>query len=253
MHSLAPHCAGRAVLDWRVHQTKRYLKVLAGVAILLSPLAAHSADLAVKAPPAPIPAAVYNWTGLYIGVNGGWGWGSQDPVNLFDTRFDRANFDINGGMVGGTIGAQIQQGAIVLGVEADLGWADVTGSRVTIPGIAGIPIGATLNVNTKMEGIATARMRAGVALNNCLVYTTAGAAFVKETASATTIAGVTCGTLGVLPNCSGSAWRPGLAVGGRTEFGFAPNWTAKAEYLYLATMGTGVSVDHVNVVRAGIN
>ena len=229
------------------------LRYFMGAAMLLSPLAAHSADLAVKAPPAPVAAAVYNWTGLYIGVNGGWGWGSQDPVNLFDTRFDRASFNINGGLVGGTIGAQIQQGAIVLGVEADADWADITGSHVTIPTIAGIPIGTTLNVTTKMEGIATARMRAGVALNNWLIYTTAGAAFVKETASATTLSGLQCGTLGILPSCRGSVWRPGLAVGGGTEWGFAPNWTAKAEYLYIAAMGTGISVDHVNVIRAGIN
>jgi outer membrane immunogenic protein len=232
---------------------KRYLKYLLGAVSLLSPLAAHSADLAVKAPPAPVAAAVYNWTGLYIGVNGGWGWGNQDPVNLFDTRFDRASFGINGGLVGGTIGAQIQQGYVVLGVEADGDWADITGSRVTVPTIAGIPIGATLNVTTKMESIATARMRAGVALNNWLIYTTAGAAFVKETASASTLGGVQCGTLGILPSCSGSVWRPGIAVGGGTEWGFAPNWTAKAEYLYIAAMGTGISVDHVNVVRAGIN
>jgi opacity protein-like surface antigen len=48
-------------------------------------------------------------------------------------------------------------------------------------------------------------------------------------------------------------WRPGLAAGAGVEWGFASNWTAKAEYLYVAAAGTGVSVDHVNIVRAGIN
>jgi outer membrane immunogenic protein len=232
---------------------KCYLKALAGLAMLLSPLAAHSADLSVKAPPAPVPAAVYNWTGLYIGVNGGWGWGRQDPLNLIDNRFDRASFDINGGLVGGTFGAQIQQGAIVLGFETDIDWADITGSGITVPTIAGIPIGATLDVNTKIEAIATARARAGVALNNWLIYATGGAAFIKETANGTSIAGFPCGTAGVLPGCSESHWRPGLAIGGGAEWGFASNWTAKAEYLYIAAAGTGASVDHVNVVRAGIN
>jgi outer membrane immunogenic protein len=42
-------------------------------------------------------------------------------------------------------------------------------------------------------------------------------------------------------------------LGGGTEWGFASNWTAKAEYLYFAAEGTGASVDHVHVVRAGIN
>jgi outer membrane immunogenic protein len=232
---------------------KRYLKVLAGVAMLLSPIAAHAADLAVKAPPAPVPAAVYNWTGLYVGVNGGWGWGRQDPLNLISNRFDRASFDINGGMVGGTFGAQIQQGYVVLGLEGDLDWADISGSRITTPTIAGVPQGVTLNVNSKIEAIGTVRARAGVAMNNWLIYATGGAAFIKETANASTIAGVPCGTLGVLPSCADSHWRPGLAAGAGVEWGFASNWTAKAEYLYVAAAGTGVSVDHVNLVRAGIN
>ena len=187
---------------------KRYLKVLAGVAMLLSPIAAHAADLAVKAPPAPVPAAVYNWTGLYIGVNGGWGWGRQDPLNLISNRFDRASFDINGGMVGGTFGAQIQQGYVVLGLEGDLDWADISGNRITTPTIAGVPQGVTLNVNSKIEAIGTVRARAGVAMNNWLIYATGGAAFIKETANASTIAGVPCGTLGVLPSCANSHWRP---------------------------------------------
>ena len=141
----------------------------------------------------------------------------------------------------------------MLGFEADIDWADITGSGITTPTIAGIPIGATLDVTTKIEAIATARARAGVALNNWLIYATGGAAFIKETASGTAIAGVPCGTAGVLPGCAESHWRPGLAVGGGAEWGFVSNWTAKAEYLYIASAGTGASVDHVHIVRAGIN
>jgi hypothetical protein len=55
-----------------MNHMKSCLKYFVSAAMLLSPLAAHSADFAVKAPPAPVAAAVYNWTGLYIGVNGGW-------------------------------------------------------------------------------------------------------------------------------------------------------------------------------------
>jgi outer membrane immunogenic protein len=168
-------------------------------------------------------------------VNGGWGWGQQDPLNLIASRFDRDSFNINGGMIGGTFGAQIQQGAIVLGFETDLDWADISGSRTTIPAIAGIPIGGVFNFNTKWEALGTARARAGVALNNWLIYATGGAAFVKETASGTTLSGVPCGTLGIIPSCAESHWRPGLAVGAGAEWAFASNWTAKAEYLYIAT------------------
>jgi outer membrane immunogenic protein len=228
------------------------LKYLAAAAMLLGSFAAHAADLTVRAP-TPVPTPVYNWTGLYVGVNGGYGWGEQDPLNLFGSRFDRARFDISGGMVGGTFGAQIQQGYVVLGLEGDLDWANIRGSGITVPAIAGRPVGLTLDATSKVEAIGTVRARAGVAVNNWLFYATGGAAFIKETANGTSIAGVPCGTIDVLTSCAESHWRPGLAVGGGAEWGFASNWTAKAEYLYIAAAGTGASVDHVNIVRAGIN
>jgi opacity protein-like surface antigen len=57
----------------------------------------------------------------------------------------------------------------------------------------------------------------------------------------------------IIPSCAESHWRPGLAVGGGFEWGFASNWTAKAEYLYVATVGTGASTDHVNVSWARLS
>ncbi len=233
---------------------KSVLKCLTAGVLLLIPLTAHAADLAVKAPPAPLPvAAVYNWTGLYIGVNGGYGWGRQDPLDLISTRFDRASFDIRGGMVGGTAGAQIQQGAIVLGVEGDIDWANISGSGTIVPAVAGVPAGITLNATTKTDAIGTARMRVGVAMNTVLLYSTAGAAFLHETASGTSIAGVPCGTAGVLTSCADSHWRPGLAAGLGAEWAFMPSWSLKGEYLYVVAAGTGVSKDQLNLLRFGVN
>ena len=120
---------------------KRYV-----FAAMLS-LAAGSQAFAADLPPAPsykAPMAVqqvYNWTGFYIGVNGGWGWGTQDPLNIITNRFDSLSQSISGGVAGGTIGAQIQQGHVVLGLEADLDWANIKGSGTFIPTIGGLPIG----------------------------------------------------------------------------------------------------------------
>ena len=201
-------------------------------------------------------AQVYNWTGFYVGVNGGYGWGTQDPMTPLSNRFDRTSFNTSGGMFGGTIGAQIQQGYVVLGVEGDLDWANIKGSGITTPTIGGLilpglPI--TLNMATNVSAVGTARLRAGVAMNNWLFYATGGAAFIKSSANGTSIAGVPCGTLGVLPNCSASSLRPGLAAGLGAEWGFAQNWSAKVEYLYIESLGSGVSVDHLNTIRGGIN
>jgi outer membrane immunogenic protein len=233
---------------------KSISKFLAGAALLLSPLAASAADMSVpvKAPVAPM-VAIYDWTGFYLGINGGYGWGSQDPLAVLTTRFDRSSFNMTGGVFGGTAGAQIQKGHVVLGVEGDIDWANISGSGIMTPTIAGQAAGITLNIASKTDAIATARMRFGGAFDTLLVYATAGAAFLHETAAGSSVAGAACGTAGVLPSCSGSIWRPGLAAGLGAEYAFAHNWTVKGEYLYIVGAGTGVSKDEINLLRLGVN
>ncbi len=232
------------------------MKIIVAVAALVavSSVGAVAADLPMQAyKSAAVVAPVYNWTGLYVGVNGGYGWGAQDPLTLVSNRFDRTSFNINGGMFGGTIGAQIQQGYVVVGLEGDLDWANIKGNGISTPTIAGTAQPITLHIASTISAVGTARARVGVAMNNWLFYGTGGAAFVKSSANGTSIAGVPCGTAGILTNCSASAWRPGLAAGLGAEWGFTQNWSAKFEYLYIAVVGSGASTDHVNTVRAGIN
>jgi len=232
---------------------KSILKYLAGGMLLLSPLAASAADLPMKAAPVTPVAAVYDWTGFYLGINGGYGWGQQDPLTVLSNRFDRASFNMSGGVFGGTAGAQIQKGHVVLGVEGDIDWANISGSGITTPTIAGGAIPITVNIANKTDAVATARMRFGGAFDTLLVYGTAGVAFLHETASGSSVAGNPCGTLGVLANCTGSIWRPGVAAGLGAEYAFALNWTVKGEYLYVVGAGTGVSKDQINLFRAGVN
>jgi opacity protein-like surface antigen len=94
----------------------------AAAAIMMCGLA-YGADLA-PAPayrPAPImsPVPAYSWTGVYVGLNGGGAWGSQDPYNIITNRFDHLSTSISGGLFGGTVGAQVQVNYVVLGLEAD--------------------------------------------------------------------------------------------------------------------------------------
>lgn len=225
---------------------------LAVVTLLASSVASLAADLPPR-PPVAAPVPIYNWTGLYVGVNGGYAWGRQDPISLLSNRFDRVDFNISGGMFGGTIGGQIQQGYIVLGVEADLDWANIKGDAVTTPTIAGVPLPLTLNMSTKIDAVATARVRAGVAMNNWLLYATGGGAFISSKVDGNAFAGVPCGTVGVITTCSDSKLRPGIAAGLGGEWGFTPNWSVKTEYLYIVSAGSGGSTDHLHVIRGGIN
>src|SRR5476651_2428867 len=105
---------------------KRVLLASVGVltlAALVGP--AGAADLPARRyepPPARAPAfaPVYNWTGFYIGVNGGGGWGRS--------RWDSADaFNISGGLVGGTLGYNYQVGQLVWGVEGDIDWSNIKG------------------------------------------------------------------------------------------------------------------------------
>src|SRR5450759_1281978 len=112
--------------------------------------------------PAPMmsPTPVYNWTGIYVGLNGGYGWGSQDPLNLITNRFDGSSVGFSGGVFGGTAGAQIQSGHVVIGFEADIDWANMKGSATFVPTIGGgviFPGAPAISANTNIDWETTAR------------------------------------------------------------------------------------------------
>ena len=215
---------------------------------------AMAADLSVTAPP---PLLVYNWTGIYVGVNGGGAWGQQDPFNILTNRFDHDSINFSGGTVGGTAGAQIQLAHVVLGFETDLDWAGIRGSSVRTPLIFGAPAGFTLNATTNLNWDLTARMRVGYAQDNWLFFATFGVAVLGAKTNLTTLSGLTCGSLGViggLPGelkCSGSNKRIGGTLGAGVEYGFTPNWSAKLEYRY--TAAASLELSHINEVLAGVN
>jgi outer membrane immunogenic protein len=209
---------------------------------------ALAADLpppvAPRAPATYVPTTVpvYNWSGIYIGANGGYGFGTS---NWSDPTFgSTGNFNTNGWLAGGTVGGNVQWGAAVLGIEGDWDWSNLNGT-------------STANVNcafagceTKADWLATVRGRAGWAIDRVLLYGTGGAAF----------APVQTGFNG---GPFQSTTQVGWTAGAGLEFAFAPNWTAKAEYLYVDLGNTACGTDCFgpstsvknteNIVRAGIN
>ena len=213
---------------------------------------AQAADLPM-APTYKAPMAVqqvYNWTGFYVGVNGGYAWGSQDALNIITNRFDNSSTSISGGLFGGTVGAQMQMAHVVMGLEADLDWASIKGVSVITPTIGGSGPGVPFNASTNITWESTARARVGYASDNVLFYGTAGLALLGAKTTLTTPGGVTlCG--GVLANCTGTSRQAGLALGGGLEYGFTPSLSAKIEYLYVSAVS--LSVSHNSEIRAGLN
>src|SRR5690349_11080801 len=107
-------------------------KLFLAAAILAFTGSAYATDMQFKAPP-PI-APVLSWTGWYIGVNGGGGWGHVDtgaadigpfPDGFFApgnigavTAGASRHFTTSGGLVGGQLGYLYQTGPVILGLEA---------------------------------------------------------------------------------------------------------------------------------------
>jgi outer membrane immunogenic protein len=167
------------------------------------------------------PLNGYSWAGPYLGANLGYEWGS---VNNNPAK--------PSGFVGGVqAGYNFQNGPWVFGVEGDI---QAAGADDTF---------APWKFSNPWFG--TLRGRAGYTFGNVLAYGTAGLAFGELRAQ----------TFGWTESHTSAGW----TIGAGAEVGFAPNWSAKLEYLYidLSTSQfaiTGVSNGYsASVVRAGVN
>lgn len=216
--------------------------LLASVGLLALGIAsASAADLGRRMPTqAPVYAPPpYNWTGFYVGINGGGAFGHSSLSNVFGTQ----GFNVDGGLVGGTLGYNYQVGQAVFGVEGDIDWADISGNSST-----GVCAGVTCS--TKNDWLGTVRGRLGYAFDRFMPYVTGGGAFGNIKTSITGFPG---------QDTSKAGW----TVGGGLEAAINGPWTAKIEYLYVdlgrdtcgaANCGVSTTNDfHTNVVRAGLN
>jgi outer membrane immunogenic protein len=199
---------------------KKVLLVTASLIALGAAAPAMAADLAArpytKAP--PMIAAIYDWSGFYIGANGGWGssrngWDAV-PANVLIGP--EGSHDASGGTVGGQVGYRWQAGTWVFGVEAQGNWADFKGSNTSLlfPGF----------VNTsKVDAFGLFTGQVGYAANNVLLYVKGGAAVTADKYRINTLGGALSGT-------TGDDTRWGGVVGVGLEYGFAPNWSVGIEY-----------------------
>jgi outer membrane immunogenic protein len=246
---------------------KRVLLASASALLLATAVAqpAAAADLPRRvAVPAAAPAyvaAVYNWTGFYIGGHLGWARVDlSESVVAAPAGFGTGTVSgrDDGFLFGGQIGFNYQINQFVIGVEGTLSGVDI-GSSGTIVTTAG---GTTFTTTgtTNVDWIATLAARFGVAFGNTLLYAKAGVAWMdwSSTATGTTTTGGLVTTVGTV---SGGRTETGYVLGAGVEYGFTPNWSAKLEYNFL-DFGTerrtagGFTVDNdltTHLVKAGIN
>jgi outer membrane immunogenic protein len=205
------------------------LALAAGIA------SANAADIRQPAPVVKAPvyvAPVYNWTGPYVGISGGYGWGDDD----FRGGAFSGGASHDGWLLGATLGYNWQMGAAVVGVEGDISWSGLDGGGVCGP-----------NCRINNDWLGTVRGRLGYNAGRFMPYLTGGLAVGNIDAR-------------VAGNSTDST-KAGWTVGGGVEAVISGPWTAKLEYLYV-DLGNGDTIPgtggthaefKTNIVRAGIN
>jgi outer membrane immunogenic protein len=213
---------------------------LAGAATVVLSTSAFAADLGLptKAPPMmPPPAPVYNWNGFYIGGHLGWDWAEHhvDSFNYNTGAFaDHIDFNSNGFFGGGQIGYNyVFAPNWLIGFEFD---GSVASISTDVLGCSATGCSTSHNVT---DDFGTGRGRLGYIVGSALFYGTGGWAWSESHSDRTIVCtGPACpGTSTVSPlvgqTSSASGFQNGWSAGGGIEWGFAPGWSAKVEYLHL--------------------
>jgi outer membrane immunogenic protein len=202
---------------------KRFL--LATVSMVALTSAARTADMPGKAP-MYAPAPVADWTGVYLGIQGGAvRRDAQAELGSFGFKLDGSK---TGGTAGAVLGYNWQQGRFVYGIEGDRSWI---GARTSHLGNL-----ATFSTSFDVNWLSTIRGRAGLALDSTLFYLTGGVAFGRVNNTFTFLDGAGDIDSSFTQNQTKAGWTVGAGV----EHMFAPNWTARAEWRYVDLGKTGV-------------
>jgi outer membrane immunogenic protein len=265
-------------------------KILLGGATLaiLSAVSAMAADVTVRAP-APAGPTPYNFSGCYIGANGGYGLGtditdvntSNGAASIYANAFTASaasgsfSYNATGGLAGGQIGCNYQPGRFwVIGAETDYDWAHISGSEAIATNLGTVnysPFGPTTFgpynnfAGQSLDSLGTARAKLGLTMagagmngyaDHFWVYATGGVAYGGSTYNYS----LAIPASSTLQTLSASDYRIGWTVGGGIEWAIWDNWIARAEYLHVDfgassyyTVGSGRPQDVAAVLVASYN
>jgi outer membrane immunogenic protein len=223
--------------------------------LALSSTFARAADMPMPTK-AAAPAPVYDWTGCYVGLNGGGGasgsnvtalvvpgtyLGADDAAEV--TNDGTGSHDTSNFLGGGQVGCNWQTQTLVVGLEGDFDYfharSSFSNATNTLP-VLGVPF--TISQQATTDYIATLRPRVGVAADRNFAYVTGGVAFTRATytesyadANAPPAVGTATATKSLTGWTAGAGW----------EYALTDHWLLRLEYLYASfpkTNATGVIV-----------
>jgi outer membrane immunogenic protein len=198
-----------------------------GVLGMVSP--ALGADLPYAKAPV-IAAPVYDWTGVYVGVFGGGGFGNHNINNGNGTTpFQNfaANYSSQGGLAGGEVGYNWQSGNYLVGIEGDLFWSGIRGNDSSQFGAGTFPAVTAVDADNLRWG-GTLRVRGGFTVDRWLMFFTGGYAFgdIEHTNTAVPL------VAGFPLNDRFTVHANGLTAGGGIAYAITNNLSTKIEYRY---------------------
>jgi outer membrane immunogenic protein len=217
-------------------------------AALMSSTAVYAADAIIEEAPVAVLVETYDWTGFYIGVNGGYAGGDfEHPFNVDGIVVEQGSFNLLNGSLditasgfigGGQVGYNWQHGQWVFGAEADIQASNVKGELSADLNInTGDPLASdddtsvSGEIGTQLDYFGTLRLRAGyVPVERLLVYGTGGYAYGRTESyfnGSISQGGESDGI-----DLSEKNHRNGWTIGGGAEYAFTDNLSLKTEYLY---------------------
>ena len=190
---------------------------------------------------APYYDAVPNWSGFYLGINGGYGWAGQSSrlnASAIDETLATASASSKlwpeGGFGGGQLGFNVQRDRFVFGVEADIQGAGISGRTSTEAALGGGTVITDAWAKSTLDWFGTLRGRAGYAVGGTLLYATGGFAYggvrdrLNQAVTSSNAGGATA-----YDSASSGTTATGYVVGGGFETAITPTWSFKAEYQYI--------------------
>jgi outer membrane immunogenic protein len=208
--------------------SKPILSTAVAIGAIMSISAASAADFGAvpyaKAPPLVAIDPVINWAGFYAGLNAGGLWAHSDITDVTGYAFAAVpgtvtSINTSGFLAGGQAGYNWQASNYLFGLEADGGYMDLGGTTLLTGTASGSRVGLRSGAYIDFTG------RAGITFNRALLYVKGGYALLDDASSFSTVTGS-------FSSLTRHSTDSGYTIGAGAEYKFAPNWSAKVEYLH---------------------